>query len=555
MRQPKSNSLRLLIKILRQKINESKTKEGSEQQNLPGEEKIFNRRKFLVESSKGVLAITIASSLPLLHSCDGADKSSEKKSTTKSAEKNIQIAIIGGGIAGLNCAYHLQKAGIKATIYEASQRMGGRILTHYNDSTGLGIFPEFGGDFIDSSHEDMLGLAKEFNLETIDLKKEMIDQKLQNEVYYFNNKNIPEKEIIKEFHKISGKIGADIASLGDDYNTEAAILLDNTPLSKYIDSLPCAKWMKQLFHASFTAEYGLDCSEQSTLNFLDMINPDTKEGFEVFGDSDERYRIKGGNSKIIESITAKLERNQIKRGFRLTTIEDAENNQYQLSFENEKPVISDYVVMAIPFTILRNVKINLKDMLPEKRKCIDELGFGNNTKLVLVYDGSPWRDGPNPSTGRVCQENITNGWDGGYTKTENNSHGAYVCYFGGKYSEDLSKSSFMNPRTPPTHKWRTELPKEKVVQLSKELDRSFKGSHKKFVNKHVYVNWIDYPYTKGSYSCFKTGQWNTLAAYTRAPIGKVLFAGEHCSTDFQGFMNGGAETGRRAAEDLKVLLG
>ena len=38
------------------------------------------------------------------------------------------VAIVGGGIAGLNAAYQLKKAGIEATVYEARRRLGGRIL-------------------------------------------------------------------------------------------------------------------------------------------------------------------------------------------------------------------------------------------------------------------------------------------------------------------------------------------------------------------------------------------------------------------------------------------
>lgn len=38
--------------------------------------------------------------------------------------------------------------------------------------------------------------------------------------------------------------------------------------------------------------------------------------------------------------------------------------------------------------------------------------------------------------------------------------------------------------------------------------------------------------------------------HTSTPIGDVYFAGEHCSVDFQGFMNGAAETGRVAAEQI-----
>jgi monoamine oxidase len=43
------------------------------------------------------------------------------------SRSNPKIAIIGGGIAGLNAAYYLKKAGLTATVYEARNRVGGRI--------------------------------------------------------------------------------------------------------------------------------------------------------------------------------------------------------------------------------------------------------------------------------------------------------------------------------------------------------------------------------------------------------------------------------------------
>jgi monoamine oxidase len=59
---------------------------------------------------------------------------------------------------------------------------------------------------------------------------------------------------------------------------------------------------------------------------------------------------------------------------------------------------------------------------------------------------------------------------------------------------------------------------------------------------------------KGSYACYKVGQWTTIAGAEIEPVGNLLFAGEHCSFDYQGYMNGGAETGRRAAESIINLL-
>ena len=61
--------------------------------------------------------------------------------------------------------------------------------------------------------------------------------------------------------------------------------------------------------------------------------------------------------------------------------------------------------------------------------------------------------------------------------------------------------------------------------------------------------WTD-PNLLGSYSCWKVGQYTTFAGYERVRQGNCHFAGEHCSINFQGFMEGGAEEGRRAAKEV-----
>ena len=60
---------------------------------------------------------------------------------------------------------------------------------------------------------------------------------------------------------------------------------------------------------------------------------------------------------------------------------------------------------------------------------------------------------------------------------------------------------------------------------------------------------------KCSYSYFKIGQYETIAGYERVRQGNVFFAGEHCSFDFQGFMEGGAREGERAAVEMMSAAG
>lgn len=534
MRKPKSNLLNQLFSSLNKEVKIHRT-------NSPN----YDRRKFLTQSVKAAAGVAIAYNFPsYLTSCKSGNQTETKD------ENLLDIAILGGGMSGLNCANHLLGSGLDFKIFEADRRVGGRILTHYNDSMGLGIFPEFGGDFIDSDHQDMLDLAKEFNLELLDMIAEQEANDWVKDIYYFDNRKISEEEIIQEFMKIAPKIAEDVDSLGENYDTPDAEILDNTPLSEYIQSLNCANWLKDLFVAAWVAEYGLDCEELSTINMLDMIDTSTEEGFKVFGSSDERYRIKGGNSEIIKGLAAKVGKDKIHNGYEVKSIVEQEDGSYLISFNNDEAIKSKAIVCTLPFTILRNLKLDLKSISAEKRKCIDELGYGKNTKLVLGYDSQPWRNKENNAMGYLFTNNMTNGWDGSVNKTENNTNGAYVAYFGGEYSQKLCNDSTQSPLAPATHVWRTELPKEKVLGYVEELDKIFINSKAHFTGHHVFVNWIDYPYVKASYSCYKVGQWSSIAGLEMEPVGNFFFAGEHCSELFQGFMNGAAETGRRVAEML-----
>ena len=64
----------------------------------------------------------------------------------------------------------------------------------------------------------------------------------------------------------------------------------------------------------------------------------------------------------------------------------------------------------------------------------------------------------------------------------------------------------------------------------------------------VRFHWPTYAYARGSYACYRTGQWTRFGGAEGLPVGNLLFAGEHTSAGYQGFMNGAAETGKAAAQ-------
>ena len=74
------------------------------------------------------------------------------------------VVIVGAGMAGLSCALDLRDAGADVVLVEASSRPGGRVRTlTFPD----GRWVEAGGEWIDTSHDQVHALLARFGLKTI----------------------------------------------------------------------------------------------------------------------------------------------------------------------------------------------------------------------------------------------------------------------------------------------------------------------------------------------------------------------------------------------------
>jgi monoamine oxidase len=82
------------------------------------------------------------------------------------------------------------------------------------------------------------------------------------------------------------------------------------------------------------------------------------------------------------------------------------------------------------------------------------------------------------------------------------------------------------------------------------LEAIWPGFEKAGSNTLHKFSWQDYYFNLGSYTSYKVGQWSAFGGIEKEPEGNIFFAGEHCSIQFQGYMNGGAQTGRLAAEQV-----
>lgn len=471
----------------------------------------------------------------------------ERATAAKPSPSSLSVGIVGAGLAGLACADTLQSRGIRATIYEAADRAGGRCWSL------RGYFPgqvaERGGELIDNLHKTMLGYAKRFRLALEDVNKE------PGEVFYhFYGQRYSEAAVVAEFRDFLSVMRIDLNRLSQEVtatsHTPTDVELDETNLLAYLNGrnsagLPAGPLAKAAIIAAYEAEYGLDAAQQSCLNFLLFIHADRRSKFTPFGVfSDERYHLVDGNDRIIEGLTGGLSE-QITYDRKLYAVRKLSDGRIELRFQQAPSVKHDIVVLAIPFTVLRDVALDTNLSIPaDQLTAIRELGYGTNAKMMVSFSSRPWRalgsNGTVYSNIATVDACVQTTWETNPTRGSD-TRGLLTDYSSGSRGKNL------NPTAVQTEAGR--FLKGLDLVYPGVLGAAAPGGGPYLAHLE---HWPSNPFAKGSYTCYRPGQFTTIAGLEGSPVGNLLFAGEHTNSfyEWQGFMEGAALSGIAAAKSI-----
>ncbi len=450
------------------------------------------------------------------------------------------IAIVGGGIAGIHCAYRLNEAGIKATVYEAQNRIGGRMFSAVGEfEEAPDQVCELGGELVDSGHETLKELADVLGL-TLDDRLAGDQAPLQQDTWWIDGVSIPDATVVAQFTEVAPAMAMMLEAADSD--DAAYEMLDNTPLDEWIDdTVPAAMYpeLNAILQTAYRGEYGLENDQQSALNLIYLIGADDPEPFRIFGDSDERYHTHEGNEAFPKRLAEALDADRIKLEHALKSVSDAEAG-FELVFDGpdgEVKVSATRVVFALPFTKLREVDLSKLTLTAEKSAIIDELGYGTNAKVMMGFSTRVWKVDHNSSGGMSTDLPVQQSWD--TTIGQSGAHGILTNFLGGDQGVASGDGT----------------PEEWAAAVVPNLETIWPGMAAAFTGTAIRMHWPTVPTMKGSYACYTPGQW-AFFGLEGAREGNLHFCGEHTSLDFQGYMEGGAETGALVAaeilEDLEV---
>ncbi len=470
-----------------------------------------------------------------------------------------RIAIVGAGIAGLNTALTLQDAGLSCSIYEASNRIGGRM--HSDTTTWAdGMVSEWCGEFIDGDHQTLHQLIKRFGLNAIDLGRGRADR--AQSVMYFFNRYYGAEELAGDFQALAPLLQQQLQEAGFPTTharfTQAGFRLDHLSVYDWIEQFVEGGHNAPVGHLldnACTGYFGLDTGEQSSLNLVYLFGSrDPSRDSTIPRPMQGSSKIVGGNEQLPLAIARSLPEGCIHLRHQLVALERKSDASLTLTFATaggSSEVHCERAILTLPFSTLRQIDYRRAGFDPLKQVAIEQLGYGTVSKLFLQFDMPYWYEhGPwlHPHSGFIITDlDIQTLWDASIGQT--GSSGLLVDYTSGQRGAAYA---------PPTA-YSTADDSANIQRYAhnclQQLERIFPGISAHYTGRAALSYATGDPYLLGSYACWRVGQYTHFGGYEGVRQGPVHFAGEHCSVEFQGFMEGAAREGARAAREIVQDLG
>lgn len=432
------------------------------------------------------------------------------------------VIVAGAGLAGLTAARDLESRGAAVTVVEARNRVGGRVWT-VREPFAARQHAEAGADLIEEEQEALRGLAGELGLEPVRILREGfrfygVDARGRRRIH----SGPGAFEILPKLLRAEIR---DFKISEQRWDSAIAGRLARTSVAEWLASAHVPPHLR----AAARAFRGFFLADPEDLSVLVLVEQFASSGTPGQG---RIYRIPEGNDRLATTIARKLRgrvllqaivRRVAQTGTGVTVaIEDGGGERAELS--------AQYVVCTLPASTLRDVVF--EPALPSaQRDAISHLGYGPATRLLLQFETRFWKQRGRPV---AFGSDLPIGavWDG--NEQQQRSPGVLSFLAGGQASKELQDVL----RADGDHG---------VVDRLRWL-----GDPGRVIASKAVV-WEDDPWARGGYAYFDPAFNPLWREWLARPAGRVVFAGEHTSIRWQGYMNGAVETGRRAAAEIAAL--
>lgn len=448
------------------------------------------------------------------------------------SQPELDVAVVGAGLAGLVAARRLRDADLSVRLLEARDRVGGRLL---NAPIGDGAVVEVGGQWVGPTQDRVLALLDELGIgkfPTYDEGESVLELGGKTRRYAGT---IP---------RVGPLVLADIAIARFRLQRLAKRVDPERPWAApgELDEATLADWLargmrttaaREMLRVAGRTIWGAEPEELSLLHALFYLR--SAGGLDVLLDVDDgaqQWRIEGGSQRVAEAIAEDLG-GILRLGAVVEGIAIGDGG-VEIAVRDGDVVRAKRAIVSVPAPL--RGRILVEPALPEVSKRVaKEVRFGRLIKCAAVYERPFWRDAG--LSGEALSD------IGPTTLTFDNSPpdgkpGVLLGFVGGADAEPHARLDEAGRR-------------DRVLACFARLF----GEGALEPRRYVEQDWGAEEWSGGGPTfVLAPGAWSAAGPGLREPVGPIHWAGTETASRWAGFMDGAVRSGERAAAEILAAI-
>lgn len=449
------------------------------------------------------------------------------------SQQRSDVIVVGAGLAGLYAAMLLEREGLKVTVLEGRDRVGGRVYT-LHDIPGR---PEAGGEIFGAYYARCLDVAGQLDLK---LRSPRARSQVSDDDLMMNirGKNIriaewanhafnPHPEELREqtpwqlyFYHLSKDVPFEDL---DDWRDPEFARYD-IPFAQHLANRGFNDETIRLLQVN--SAYGNTLWDVTTLHLFHYFR---WAALQASGGT--RTQIAGGNQQLPDgmagALASEVRLDEIVRGIR-SNADGAE-----VLTQDGRRYQANAVICTLPFSLARYIAFD-PPLQGIQRKAVETLPYYKTYQIHYAFKRPFWEDDGLPASiwtdGPIGRLNLLKAVD-------SNEPACYLAYINGLQAAYLDHLS----------------PAAADEFVRAEIERIRPAARGQLRALRIHSNQND-PFIGGSYAYWRPGTPLTMPGVMAKPAGNIYFAGEHTALVNRG-MEGAMESGERAALEVLIARG